>query len=122
MDRVVALKVLPAGIAADTRACIRFMREAQAAGKLHHQNVVGVHSTGVNEGTPWYSMEYVEGETLAQILSKFKEADPERRFAGRRDGEPPFVIVVPDQPFKVVGNHFGEFLEKYLDRSPDLDP
>ncbi len=54
-----------------------------------------------------------------------REIDPREqawRFAGRRDGEPPFVIVVPDQPFKVVGNHFGEFLEKYLDRSSDLDP
>ena len=57
MDRVVALKVLPAGVAADTRASTRFMREAQAAGKLNHPNVVGVYSTGVKEGTPWYAME-----------------------------------------------------------------
>ena len=56
MDRRVALKVLPVGIAADTRASARFMREAQAAGKLSHQNVVGVYSTGVKEGTPWYAM------------------------------------------------------------------
>jgi WD40 repeat protein len=75
MDRQVALKVLPVGIAADTKACTRFMREAQTAGKLNHQNIVGVHSTGVEEGTPWYSMEYVEGETLSQILGKLKETD-----------------------------------------------
>ena len=77
MDRVVALKVLPVGIAADTKACTRFMREAQTAGKLNHPNVVGVYSTGVKEGTPWYSMEYVEGETLAQIFSKLKGTDAE---------------------------------------------
>ena len=77
MDRRVALKVLPAGIAADTKACTRFMREAQTAGKLNHPNVVGVYSTGVKEGTPWYSMELVEGETLAQILAKTKEAGPD---------------------------------------------
>ncbi len=41
MDRRVALKVLPAGIAADAKACTRFMREAQTAGKLNHPNVVG---------------------------------------------------------------------------------
>ena len=77
MDRQVALKVLPVGIAADTQACTRFMREAQTAGKLNHQNIVGVHSTGVEEGTPWYSMEYVQGETLAQVLGKLKEAGPD---------------------------------------------
>ncbi len=72
MDRHVALKILPAGLAADSRASARFMREAQAAGKLSHQNIVGVYSTGVREGTPWYSMEYVDGETLAQILKRLK--------------------------------------------------
>ncbi|MCZ6796205.1 MAG: protein kinase, partial [Planctomycetota bacterium] len=75
MNRQVALKVLPAGIAADRRACARFMREAQTAGQLHHENVVRVYSTGVEEGTPWYSMEYVEGETLAQVLAKIREAE-----------------------------------------------
>ncbi len=86
MDRVVALKVLPAGIAADTKACTRFMREAQTAGKLNHPNVVGVYLTGVKEGTPWYSMEYVEGETLAQVLAKMKEAEPETDTPfGRKD-------------------------------------
>ncbi len=86
MDRRVALKVLPAGVAADTRACARFMREAQAAGKLSHQNVVAVHSTGVEEGTPWYAMEYVEGETLAQIVPRLKDAAPEADTPfGRKD-------------------------------------
>ncbi len=75
MDRRVALKVLPAGVAADTRASARFQREAQAAGKLHHQNIVGVYSTGVREGTPWYAMEFVEGETLAQILARLRATE-----------------------------------------------
>ena len=48
MDRRVALKVLPAGIAADSKAFIRFMREAKAAGKLQHQNIVGVYAIGVD--------------------------------------------------------------------------
>ena len=77
MDRVVALKVLPAGIAADPRACSRFMREAQAAGKLSHPNVVPVFFMGVKEQTPFYAMEYVEGETLAQLVARLKEAEPE---------------------------------------------
>ena len=56
MDRRVALKVLPAGVAADTRAAPRFLREAQTAGKLSHPNVVPVYFTGVKEQTPFYAM------------------------------------------------------------------
>ncbi len=89
MNRQVALKVLPAGIAADRRACARFMREAQTAGQLNHENVVRVYSTGVEEGTPWYSMELVEGETLAQLLGRLKKAEPETetRFGPRDQGD-----------------------------------
>ena len=86
MDRVVALKVLPPGVAADNKAFARFMREAKTAGQLHHPNVVGVYSTGVKEGTPWYSMEFVEGETLAQILGKIKAVEPEAKTVfGKKD-------------------------------------
>ena len=56
MDRVVALKVLPGAVAADERAVGRFIREAQAAGRLNHPNVVHVHGMGVEENTPYYAM------------------------------------------------------------------
>ena len=72
MDRRVALKVLPAGVAADNNTYIRFMREAKTAGQLSHQNVVHVYAMGVKERTPYYAMEYVEGETLAQILARWR--------------------------------------------------
>ncbi len=74
MDRRVALKVLPAGVAADPKACVRFMREAQAAGRLSHPNVVHVHGIGIEENTPYYAMEHVEGETLAQVLKRLRAA------------------------------------------------
>ena len=70
MNRQVALKVLPVGVAVDTKAVARFVREAQVAGNLQHPNVVAVYGVGVDERTPYYSMEYVEGETLAQILRR----------------------------------------------------
>ncbi len=54
MDRVVALKVLPPGVAADDKAYSRFMREARAAGKLNHPSVVAVHASGQQEQTPYY--------------------------------------------------------------------
>ena len=68
MERPVALKILPTGVAADGRASARFLREAQAAGQLDHPNVVHVHGIGIEEKNPYYAMEFVEGETLAELL------------------------------------------------------
>ena len=56
MDRRVALKVLPAGIAADEKALQRFVREARTAGALGHPNIVSVFGMGVTEQTPYYAM------------------------------------------------------------------
>ncbi len=77
MDRRVALKVLPAGVAADGKAYSRFMREAHTAGKLNHPNVVAVYGSGQDGTTPYYAMEFVDGETLAQMLAKVKGAEDE---------------------------------------------
>ncbi len=87
MDRRVALKVLPAGLAADEKAFTRFMREAKTAGKLNHKNVVGVHAAGFDENAPYYAMEYIEGETLAQILARLKDTpqDADTPFGFSRD-------------------------------------
>ncbi|MBI4586934.1 MAG: protein kinase [Planctomycetes bacterium] len=79
MDRRVALKVLPQGIAADTKAFTRFCQEAKLAGQLHHPNIVAVFGMGIKEDTPHFSMEFIEGETLAQIVAKFKDAPPEMK-------------------------------------------
>jgi tetratricopeptide (TPR) repeat protein/predicted Ser/Thr protein kinase len=73
MDRRVALKVLPAGVAADQKTFLRFMREARIAGKIHHENVVPVYGMGVEADTPYYSMEFIDGETLAQVLARRRE-------------------------------------------------
>ncbi len=74
LDRQVALKVLPPGVAADTKSYTRFLREAQIAAKIRHPNVVAVHGFGVEAGTPYYAMEYVEGETLAALIARRREA------------------------------------------------
>ncbi len=76
MNREVALKILPAPVAADQTAFTRFLREAQAAGRIHHPAVVGVHSLGIEAETPYYAMEYVEGETLAAVNSSRKSKKP----------------------------------------------
>lgn len=81
LDRQVALKVLPVGLAADTKATSRFLREAQVAAKLSHPQVVSVYGFGVEQNSPYYAMEYVEGETLAQILARIRIS---RHRSGRR--------------------------------------
>ncbi|MBI4583033.1 MAG: protein kinase [Planctomycetes bacterium] len=82
MDRRVALKVMPKAVAVDTRAVARFIQEAQLAGKLSHPNIVHIHGMGVKEQIPYYAMDFVEGETLAQIVAKIKESES--------DAETPF--------------------------------
>ncbi|MBN1422025.1 MAG: protein kinase [Planctomycetes bacterium] len=72
MDRPVALKVLPGGVLSDLKTVVRFEREARIAGRLEHPNIVTVHGLGVADNTPYYAMEYVEGETLAQVLARRK--------------------------------------------------
>ena len=69
LDRRVALKVLPVGVAADDRAFHRFMREAKTAARLNHENVVRVYGMGVESNTPYFAMEYVDGKTLSQLLA-----------------------------------------------------
>jgi serine/threonine protein kinase/Flp pilus assembly protein TadD len=80
MERRVAVKVLPSAVAADQKTFLRFCREARLAGSLHHPNIVPVFGMGVKGDTPHYAMEFVEGETLAQLLGRLratagKEAD-----------------------------------------------
>jgi len=76
MGRRVALKVLPAGAAAERKAFLRFLREAQTAGKLQHPAIVHVYSMGVEAETPFYAMEYIEGATLAEVIAARRERRP----------------------------------------------
>jgi serine/threonine protein kinase/Flp pilus assembly protein TadD len=73
LERRVAVKVLPAGLLADSRAVSRFLREARVAGRLQHPNVVSVFGMEVQSNTPYIAMEYVEGETLAQLLGRLRD-------------------------------------------------
>jgi len=80
MDRRVAVKVLPSAVAADQKTFLRFCREARLAGSLHHPHIVPVFGMGIKGDTPHYAMELVEGETLAQHLSRLKTAETKDLF------------------------------------------
>ncbi len=51
LNRKVALKVISSGLELSSKAVLRFQREAEAAGKLHHTNIVPIYSTGNDDGT-----------------------------------------------------------------------
>jgi serine/threonine-protein kinase len=68
LDRVLALKVMHPGLAADTGFVERFIREAKAVARLAHPNVVGVFDQGADGPYVYLAMEYVAGCTLRDVL------------------------------------------------------
>ncbi|MFN2501135.1 MAG: SUMF1/EgtB/PvdO family nonheme iron enzyme [Pyrinomonadaceae bacterium] len=77
-----AIKViLPDLVGNDPQLVTRFRQEALAAAAIRHQNVVSVTDYGVIDGTlPFLVMEYVEGESLHDLLARERSLDPERAF------------------------------------------
>ena len=70
LDRPVALKRLAENLARDEDLRRRFVREARLAARLSHPNVVRIFDVGEDQGRPFIAMEYVEGETLAELLAR----------------------------------------------------
>ncbi|MHC5020183.1 MAG: serine/threonine-protein kinase [Planctomycetota bacterium] len=70
LDRKVDLKVLPPALARDEAYVKRFLHEAKAAGRLQHANIIQVYDIGEANGVYYFSMEHVEGESLAELLVK----------------------------------------------------
>ncbi len=68
LNRVVALKVMPAGMLGSASAVARFQKEARAAAKLHHTNIVPVYSQGVHDDRYYYAMELIDGASLGELL------------------------------------------------------
>src|SRR5262249_31701298 len=68
-NRLVALKMLLAGSHANHEELARFRREAEAVAALRHPNIVQVYDAGEVSGRPYFTMEFVEGGTLAQKMS-----------------------------------------------------
>jgi WD40 repeat protein len=69
LNRVVALKMILAGSHAGAAELARFQTEAQAIAHLQHPNIVQVHEVGEHEGTPFLSLEFCGGGSLAQKTS-----------------------------------------------------
>ncbi|BBM86094.1 serine/threonine protein kinase [Candidatus Uabimicrobium amorphum] len=71
-DRELALKVLSAGTMANDLTIKRFYREAQAISQLNHPNIVGIYEVGRDKNNHFYTMDYIGGWSLADVLDKEK--------------------------------------------------
>jgi serine/threonine protein kinase len=72
LHRRIALKVLPFALTLDPRQLQRFKNEAQAAACLHHNHIVPIYAVGVERGTHFYAMQYIEGQTLAEVVRELR--------------------------------------------------
>ncbi|UCD18223.1 MAG: protein kinase, partial [Candidatus Zixiibacteriota bacterium] len=69
LDRSVALKFLPARLCEDEECRKRFKREAQAAARLDHPNIIPVYEVSEYRGRPYFVMAAIEGQSLREYVS-----------------------------------------------------
>jgi serine/threonine protein kinase len=77
LDRNVALKVVAPLWARDATFLARFTREAYAAAQLLHHNIVQIYDLGAEKDVNYFSMEYVDGQTLAELIKSVGAVPPE---------------------------------------------
>lgn len=72
LGRTVALKLLPFAALLDQKQIARFQNEAQAAAGLHHPNIVSVFAVGCERGVHFYSMQFIDGQSLARVVRELR--------------------------------------------------
>ena len=72
LRRRVALKVLPFAAAIDPRRLERFKTEALTAAHVQHERIVPVHAVGCERGVHYYAMQFIEGQSLAALISELR--------------------------------------------------
>ena len=85
LNRIVALKMILSGASADPQQLDRFRAEAAAVALLHHPYIVQIFEINEHDGCPFFSLEYVDGGTLAQKLNRAAATAA----AGRPNRSPP---------------------------------
>ncbi len=83
LGRHVALKVLPLHLAGDPVCLERFQREARVAARLHHTNIVPVFDVGQHDGIHFYTMQFIEGQGLDQVIAELIRRDRNRQWGSR---------------------------------------
>jgi serine/threonine protein kinase len=81
LGRRIALKVLPFALTLDPKQLQRFKNEARAAAQLHHQHIVPVYAVGSERGVHFYAMQYIEGQSLAEVIQDLKRQERSKKDA-----------------------------------------
>jgi len=89
LSRHVALKVLPYEASTNPTYLERFTREARAAARLHHTNIVPVYDVGEHQGVHYYAMQFIQGQGLDEVLLELRRLRSSKRdsSSAQRDGE-----------------------------------
>ena len=78
LNRPVALKLLPPGLAQDARFRARFVRESQLAAGLEHPAIVPIYGAGEADGLLYLAMRFVDGGDLRELIVREGRLEPER--------------------------------------------
>lgn len=98
LGRRVALKVLMGGALAQGKRRLRFQREAEAAARLHHTNIVPVYGVGQHEETSFYVMQFIDGQGLNTVLHEIRSL----RGSGLRGSETSLAPQAASEPSVVT--------------------
>ncbi|HZV07038.1 MAG TPA: serine/threonine-protein kinase [Gemmataceae bacterium] len=105
LGRRIALKILPFALTLDPRQLQRFKNEARAAAQLHHQHIVPVYTVGIERGVHFYAMQYIEGQSLAEVIHDLRRAKSEgkRPTIGEKALSPHSRDIPPTGPYLPEG-------------------
>lgn len=113
LDRRVALKVLARHAQLDRDKRARFVREAHAAARLHHSNIVPVFGVGEQDGLPYYVMQLIPGHGLHTIIANWHGIQPARPTAStlspRNAANTPAGSDIVRPPALIGGPKFGDW-------------
>jgi WD40 repeat protein/tetratricopeptide (TPR) repeat protein len=100
LGRHVALKVLPCHVVGDRKALQRFRREAKAAARLHHTNIVPVFEVGQEGDLAFYTMQFIQGQGLDQVIDELVRlrARDRKPVENRRCGSGSLVMPTRTMP------------------------
>ncbi len=87
LDRDVALKILPDAFVNDPERLARFQREAKVLASLNHPNIAAIYDLEESGNSPALVLEYVEGPTLAEMISPSPSPSPGLRPSSPPEGE-----------------------------------
>lgn len=99
LGRRVALKVLPPTATLDRRRRTRFQHEAQTAAQLQHPHIVPVYSVGNERGIPFYTMRFIDGPSLGNVIGHLRRDEVDTTPDSGSDTEPEAAIPEPMDPF-----------------------